>query len=163
MNEELIKEAGIKAGNYFKEGYNCAEAVFLTFREYLAPEMPPETVKLLTGFGGGVGRAGCMCGALTGAIAALNILKGRTSKESSNVEAYDCAREFHGRFVEKFGGSCCRVLNKHPFGSREHMVNCLKITGNTAKLLMEYLQEKNLYGDNTNNLDWENIISRYMK
>lgn len=146
MQEELIRQARNKAGNYFKEGYNCAEAVFLTFREYLAPEMPPETVKLVTGFGGGIGRAGCMCGALSGAIISLDMLKGRTSKEESRDEAYLCTKEFHNRFKEQFGSTCCRVLNKgNTFDSREHMLGCLKITGNTAKLLMEYLLEKDLY------------------
>lgn len=150
MNEEIINEARNKAGNYFKEGYNCAEAIFLTFREYLAPEIEPEMVKLVTGFGGGVGESGCMCGALTGSIVALNILKGRVSKDGDRKDAYSCAQEFHDRFVEKFGASCCRALNTHPFESREHLTTCLKITGNTGKLLMEYLQEKDLYLRNGN-------------
>ncbi|MGV8058756.1 MAG: C-GCAxxG-C-C family (seleno)protein [Smithellaceae bacterium] len=141
MNEEIIKEARNKAGNYFKEGYNCAEAIFLTFREYLAPEM----VKLVTGFGGGVGQSGCMCGALTGSIVALNMIKGRSSKDIDREDAYTCTKEFHDRFVDKFGASCCRALNTHPFESKEHLINCLKITGNTGKLLMEYLQERDLY------------------
>ena len=145
MNEEIVTEARNKAGNYFKEGNNCAEAIFLTFREYLAPEMDPETVKLVTGFGSGIGEAGCMCGALSGSIVALNMVKGRTSKEEDPTEAYKCAQEFHDRFVDKFGGSCCRVLNVHPFESKEHLKTCLKITGNTAKILMEYMQEKGLY------------------
>jgi len=145
MNEELCREARNKAGTYFKEGYNCAEAVFLTFREYLAPEMPPETVKLVTGLGGGVGHAGCMCGALSGSIIALNMLTGRTSNKLSRNSAYGHAKEFHDRFKKEFGATCCRVLSKHPYESKEHLSGCLKITGNTARLLMEYLLEKDLY------------------
>ncbi|MGH4052053.1 MAG: C-GCAxxG-C-C family (seleno)protein [Clostridium sp.] len=145
MNKELVIEARNKAGNYFKEGNNCAEAIFLTFREYLAPDMDPAMVKLVTGFGNGVGQAGCICGALSSSIVALNMLKGRTSKEGDKKAAYDCAQEFHDCFVEKFGASCCRILNTAPFGSKDHLTTCLKITGNTGKLLMEYLQEKDLY------------------
>lgn len=145
MSQEVAMEARNKAGGYFKEGYNCAEAIFLAFREYLAPEISPETVKLFTGFGNGAGQSGCMCGALTGSIAALNMLKGRTSLEESRDAAYEVAGEFHDRFVDKFGTTCCRALNPHPFESKEHLRNCLKITGNTAKLLMEFLQEKGLY------------------
>lgn len=150
MNEALNKEVRNKAGNYFKEGYNCAEAIYLTFREYLAPEMDPETVKLVTGFGGGVGQAGCMCGALSSSIVALNMLTGRTSNEISRDDCYACSKEFHDRFKARFGATCCRVLNSSPFESREHLTTCLKITGNTAKLLMEYLQENNLYSDTSN-------------
>ncbi|MEG6521809.1 C-GCAxxG-C-C family (seleno)protein [Desulfotomaculum sp. 1211_IL3151] len=145
MSQELITEARNKAGGNFKEGYNCAEAIFLAFREYLAPEISPETVKLITGFGGGLGHAGCMCGALTGSIFALNTVKGRTSKEESRNPAYETAREFHDRFLQQFGSTCCRVLNEHPFDSKEHLKNCLKLTGNTGKLLMEFLLEKGYY------------------
>jgi len=146
MNSQMAREARDKAGGYFKEGYNCAEAIFLTFREYLAPEMDPESVKLLTGFGGGAGHAGCMCGALTSSLLALNMVTGRSSKEESRSKAYECAQEFHDRFAEYFGATCCRALNPYPFESKEHLTTCLKITGNTGKLLMEYLQEKGLYG-----------------
>ncbi|GAB6181803.1 C-GCAxxG-C-C family (seleno)protein [Desulfotomaculum defluvii] len=145
MGQDIITEARNKAGGNFKDGYNCAEAVFLAFREYLAPEMSPDTVKLVTGFGGGLGHAGCMCGALTGAIIALNMVKGRTSHEEPRDPAYNTAHEFHDRFVGKFGSTCCRVLNQHPFDTPEHLKNCLKITGNTGKLLMEFLQEKGMY------------------
>ena len=58
----------------------------LTYRELLAPEMDPAMVSLFTGFGSGVGESGCMCGALTGSISALNMLKGRTSNQTSRDE-----------------------------------------------------------------------------
>ncbi|MGB5822647.1 MAG: C-GCAxxG-C-C family (seleno)protein [Proteocatella sp.] len=144
MNTELAIQARNKAGNYFKEGYNCAEAVFLAFREILAPEMDPDTVKLLTGFGSGVGESGCMCGALTGSIVSLNMITGRTTNKESRNEAYKYANEFNEKFAEKYGATCCRALNPHPFETKEHLTNCLKITGNTGKLLMEFLIEKDL-------------------
>lgn len=144
MNEEKSIEARNKAGNYFKEGYNCAEAVFLTFREILAPELDPSLVKLMTGFGSGVGQSGCMCGALSGAVVALNMIKGRESNSESRDEAYQLAKEFSEKFTDKYGITCCRALNPHPYESKEHLVNCLKITGNTSKMLMDFMQEKNL-------------------
>jgi len=145
MNENIITQARNSAGNHFKEGSNCAEAIFMTFREYLAPDMDPDLVKLVTGFGSGVGEAGCMCGALSGSIVALNMVKGRPSREESRDEAYDYAKKFHDKFVEKYGVTCCRALNPYPFETREHLTNCLKITGNTGKMLMEFLIEEGLY------------------
>lgn len=143
--DQLPIEARNKAGNYFKEGYNCAEAIFLTYQPLLAPEIDPSLVRLFTGYGSGVGESGCMCGALTGSIAALNMMKGRTSNQSSRDEAYALAKEFAARFTEKYGVTCCRALNPYPFETKEHLVNCLKITGNTSKLMMEFLLEKELY------------------
>ena len=129
MTEEMTIEARNKAGNYFKEGYNCAEAIFLTYRELLAPELDPAMVKLMTGFGSGIGESGCMCGALTGSIVALNMVKGRTTNQLSRNEAYQLAREFTELFTEKYGVTCCRSLNPYPFETKEHLTNCLKITG----------------------------------
>jgi C_GCAxxG_C_C family probable redox protein len=148
MSENLPVEMRNRAGNYFKEGYNCAEAIFLAYRELLAPEMDRDLVKMFTGFGSGVGESGCMCGALTGSIAALSSIKGRTSNETPRDEAYQIAKEFTDRFTDKFGITCCRVLNPHPYETREHLVTCLKITGNTGKLLMEFMDEKGLIPKN---------------
>lgn len=144
MNEELNIEARNKAGNYFKEGYNCAESIFMTYRELLAPEMDPSMVRLMTGFGGGLGESGCLCGALAASVAALNMIKGRDSNKESRDEAYQMAKEFTDKFTDKYGVTCCRALNPFPFETKEHLTNCLKITGNTSKMLMEFLQEKEL-------------------
>ena len=144
MSEQMSIEARNKAGNYFKEGYNCAEAVFLTYRELLAPELDPSLVSLMTGFGGGLGESGCICGALTGSITALNMIKGRSTNQRPRDEAYQLAREFTDKFTEKYGVTCCRALNPYPFETKEHLTNCLKITGNTSKMLAEFLVEKGL-------------------
>jgi C_GCAxxG_C_C family probable redox protein len=140
--EEKTMELRNSAGNYFKKGYNCAEALFLAFQPYLGHNLGKDAVKMMTGFGSGIGQAGCICGALTASLALLNLYTGRTSNDQSRDNAYQHAQAFHHIFIEQFGSSCCRNLNKHPFETPEHLRTCLKITGNTAKLLMHYLLEQ---------------------
>lgn len=137
-------EARNIAGDCFRAGYNCAESIFLAFRDWSGIDAPQEMVRAFTGLGGGLGHAGCMCGALTGSAMVLGLLKGRVSENDSRDEAYSLTREFHDRFESNFGYTCCRSLNPHPFDSKEHLKNCIKITGNTARLLAEFLNEKNL-------------------
>jgi C_GCAxxG_C_C family probable redox protein len=144
MTEELSLDARTKAGNYFKQGHNCAESIFLTFRQYLAPELDESLVRMATPFGGGLGHAGCICGALSGAIMMLGLKTGRTSPSISRDEAYGLSCEFQKRFMTEFGATCCRALNKNPFGSPEQGKNCLKIIGTTAKIFMAFIQEKGL-------------------
>lgn len=143
MMEEK-NNAGELATGKFKEGYNCAEAILRTFRDSLNLDLSDEAMKIATGFGGGLGQAGCMCGALTGAVMVISLLQGRTSPTVSRDPAYSCAKEFHGVFNEEFGASCCRVLNPYEFGVREQRHNCLKITSRTAELLEKFLQDKGL-------------------
>ncbi len=63
MNREEISQ---KAFDYFKAGFNCAEAVSKTITEWNAKVSAPDILKAATGFGGGVGGTKCeTCGALT--------------------------------------------------------------------------------------------------
>ena len=137
-------EARNAAGQYFKDGYNCSEAVMRAATDALGIPVDEQVMQITTGFGGGLGHAGCMCGALTASVMSLGLMKGRTDASQDRQEISALSREFHDRFRGKFGATCCRALNPHPFDTREHLVNCVKITGNTAKLLMEFMEEKGL-------------------
>lgn len=144
MENDLATTMRNKAGENFRSGFNCAESIFLAFRELVAPGLDPGLGRMFTGYGGGLGHAGCMCGALTASVAVLGLLKGRVSVDEDRENCYTLSRNFHDLFEQKFEATCCRVLNPHPFDTKEHLRHCLKITGNTAKLLTEYLLEKGL-------------------
>ena len=133
-----------KAGEYFKAGNNCAESIFLAYRDMLFPNLDKDLVMLTTGFGGGLGESGCTCGALTGSVMVLGLLQGRTSADDDRNRAYRLAHEFHDKFKANFKTTCCRVLNGKDYETTDHLKRCLKITGGTSKMLMEMLLEKNL-------------------
>ncbi|HEX3033102.1 MAG TPA: C-GCAxxG-C-C family protein [Bacillota bacterium] len=141
-HQELIEAGKMKAGGYFKEGYNCAEATLKAANELLDLGLAPGMEKMATVFGGGMGQAGCVCGALVGGNMALGLMKGRTSTAQDRMPAYQAAKELHDRFKEKFGSTCCRVLNPGAdYESVDHKKRCLKYTGNGAGLVLEYLLE----------------------
>ena len=110
----------------------------------LSSPLNPESLKMASGFGGGLGHAGSMCGALASSVMVIGLFKGRTDSSQSREPIYDLAHEFHDRFKNQFGAIDCRTLNLHAFDSQEHLKGCLKLTGGTAKLLMEFIQEKGL-------------------
>lgn len=146
--DDLAMEARSRAGNKFKSGLNCSESILHTFNEILNNPLNLESLRIATGFGGGLGHAGCMCGALTSSVMILGLLKGRLDPSQSREPGYNAAHDFQDRFSNEYGGTCCRVLNPHEFDSPEHLRRCLKLTGGTAKLLMEFIQEKNLVDSN---------------
>ena len=88
-----------------------------------------------------------MCGALSGSVMVLSLLQGRDNFSESRNPAYNAAKEFHGVFTKHFGTSCCRVLNRHEFGTGDQRRACLKITTETAELLMKFIAEHGLSGD----------------
>ena len=72
LTDEEIANLAEKAAGMHATGCNCAQSVFLMFAE--AGGLDQETArKLLQSFGGGLA-VGEVCGALTGAAAALGLL-----------------------------------------------------------------------------------------
>ncbi|MBS7637226.1 C_GCAxxG_C_C family protein [Candidatus Bathyarchaeota archaeon] len=110
MEEEAIVE---RAVSRFREGYLCSESILLTFAEAFGIKCW-QIPKIATGFGGGIGRAGCVCGALTGAIMALGLKYGR--RTLNETEAYEkCLKkslELYKKFEEEFGSVFCRDLTQ---------------------------------------------------
>jgi C_GCAxxG_C_C family probable redox protein len=97
------------AANFFAAGHNCAEAVLLTFAvDWNMPTM----VRLATGFGGGMGRAGEACGAIAGAIMALGARFGRSvpDDEEAKERCYEAVGELLERFRDAQGHVTCRDL-----------------------------------------------------
>jgi C_GCAxxG_C_C family probable redox protein len=72
----------------------------LSFKEYWGIE-DPYIQQLATGFGGGVGRKGSLCGAFTGAV----------PKDKETVaKVYGKCQEFWDRFEKELGSTNCYHL-----------------------------------------------------
>ncbi|MBW8017322.1 MAG: C_GCAxxG_C_C family protein [Planctomycetes bacterium] len=92
-----------KALQTFSEGYNCAQAVFMTFAEQLG--LPAETAaKISSGFGGGM-HIGSKCGVVTGAFMALGLKFGEGKKRT-----YDKTSEFTEKFLQRNPSTRCLDL-----------------------------------------------------
>ncbi len=101
-NWELEDPTG-KAAAYFKNGFNCLQAVFATFATELG--MSEEVaLKVATQFGGGA-RKGEMYGAVSGALMVLGLKYGHchagNMDEKKNV--YKISEDFMDRFIERQG------------------------------------------------------------
>ena len=102
-----------KAANYFKQDYNCAQSVLLTMQEYYGIRRNRLIPKIATAFGGGIGRRGSLCGALTGAIMAIGLKHGINKPSLKGIEkekAYEIALKFYDQFAKECGSPFCREL-----------------------------------------------------
>ena len=108
MNQQ--KHTVEEAVRNFLSGYNCAQSVLLTIanRHRVKNTLIP---RIATGFGGGIGRCGSVCGALTGGVMAMGMLYG-TNKPSQKERAkcYELTRELFAKFKERHGVILCRDL-----------------------------------------------------
>ena len=78
MFEERIE----KAVEFFKSGYNCSEAIVEAFRKYAGVNIDDNAFRLASGFGGGIGHARNICGALVGCTMVISTLIGRNTPRS---------------------------------------------------------------------------------
>lgn len=95
----------------FRSGLNCSQAVLGEFAEEYGLE-PGPALKVACGFGGGMGRTGSTCGAVTGAIMVLGLATGGPDPRAlaAKVRAYAQVRELLERFKERHGSTACRDL-----------------------------------------------------
>lgn len=96
------------ADERFSQGWNCAQSVLSAFAQRYG--LDEETaIKIAASFGGGMGRRGEACGAVTGALMALGLARAQATPEGKE-EAYRLAGEFMRRFEEKHATILCREL-----------------------------------------------------
>jgi len=122
----------------------CSEAVLYVLNQGLGGGLPPETaVRLASGFGEGIGRAGCMCGAFAGAMMGLGLFLGRRGLNGKGSKRIlNKAKELHCRFSSEFGATCCRILTKkvEP-NSRALFHQCGNQTGEAAEMAARIILE----------------------
>ncbi len=96
---------------FYNGGLNCAETVLKCLIEDGVIDAPPETIRMMTGFGGGMQR-GTTCGAVVGAVAAIGWAMGRTEPDEPRGRSAEAVRKFLGRFEAEFGTINCRELQR---------------------------------------------------
>lgn len=135
--------------NYFKNGFNCSQAVFTTFATELglSEEM---ALRVSTQFGGGA-RKGEMCGAVSGALMVLGLKYGHCHYDApeEKANAYKISENFMDRFIEKNGTVVCRELLGYDLTKPEDMqkikeldlfhITCPKMIQCATEILEEML------------------------
>jgi len=99
------------AAEYFKSGYNCAQSVLLTYAEKYGLDKET-TLKLSSGFGGGMGRLREVCGAVSAMFMVAGLAQGYTSNNNDEVKAkhYALIQKLAHSFKKEHGSIICREL-----------------------------------------------------
>ncbi|UCB42278.1 MAG: C_GCAxxG_C_C family protein [Dehalococcoidales bacterium] len=97
----------------FKEGFICSQAVLSAYSEQFGLDRDT-ALKIADGFGGGMGRMGETCGAVTGALMVIGLKHGRTVVENTQTHemTYDLVNEFVRGFKSRNKYITCQELLK---------------------------------------------------
>lgn len=106
-----MKDYSIIAVENFKKGYNCAQAVFMTFSSELGLD-ENTSLKLSSSFGGGMGRLREVCGAVTAMFAIAGLKCGYTSCNDDEIKAkhYELIQNLANEFKSEHNSIICREL-----------------------------------------------------
>ncbi len=116
MTEDAVK----LAMKYFSTDYNCSQSVMKSILE--SNDMDFEEIfNLAAGFGGGVGLQGHICGAVSGAVAALGVLNSKKTKDTKQHKAmtYESVQKFISIFKDKNGSIICDELTGIEMADKE--------------------------------------------
>ena len=143
-NEQIAREN-------FRNGYNCAQSVFLTYADKFG--FNKETaLKLSSSFGGGMGRMREVCGTCSAMFMVAGILYGYTSKNDINEKAEHYRRIQHlaEEFKKRHETINCLELLKRLNVTKDPMPEqrteqyykvrpCIKFVRSAAEILDEYI------------------------
>lgn len=154
MNEKIeVSEYGQKAMKLFKEGFNCAQSVFLAFSDKY--EMDEKmALRLSSSFGGGMGRLREVCGAVSGMFMVAGILYGydETTENDHKRNHYARIQQLAHEFEKETGSIICRELlglgkgkdSPQPEKRTEEYYKkrpCVELVGLAATIMEQYIRE----------------------
>ena len=149
-----VQERVERAQNYFKAGYNCAQAVVMAFDDVMQMT-PDELARLAAPFGGGMGRMREVCGTVSGMAFLAGAIK--PSADPSNLEErkenYALVQKFADGFRQENGDIVCRrLLGLEPLAERAETAMpsartaeyyrkrpCSEYVGCAARIVAEHL------------------------
>lgn len=110
-NDEIEKRAQ-KAQDLFKQGYNCAQAVFASCADLYGITDESIALRLAASFGGGMGRLRLVCGAASGMFMLAGLQNGSATPHDSagKMANYAFVQDLAGQFKAKYGSLICAEL-----------------------------------------------------
>ena len=114
-----VNERVERACGYFKEGYNCAQAVVMAYNDIMNMSLD-EVARLTAPFGGGMGRMREVCGSVSGMTILAGLIRPATdpSVKDWRTANYALVQEMAGEFKAINGSIVCKeLLGLVPMGS----------------------------------------------
>ena len=128
-----------QACGYYSRGYNCAEAMLLAINEVYALGLTEASIKLVSGFGGGMGKQ-MACGAMTGAIAGLGQLLVETKSKGTPGFSAICAAWVDAFTADLGSDQCSDLMPRYKTGTE----GCLETVRLTALSFERFAQQHHL-------------------
>lgn len=119
---------GELAKKLYQEGYNCAQAVVLAFKDEMGIS-ENDAKRLIVGFGGGFGRQGLVCGAVSGMTMVIGAVNGGSDKLACYAIVVKACEEVK----ERLGSLDCKDIKA------QNKVPCAEVCQIVAEITEKYI------------------------
>lgn len=112
MTNEEIESRAQRAQDLFKQGFNCAQAVFAACADLYGIEDEALALRLSASFGGGMGRMRMVCGAASGVFMLAGLHNGSATPHDNTgkMANYALVQQLAGDFKAQYGSLICAEL-----------------------------------------------------
>ena len=144
------------AAELFVKGYNCAQSVAVAFCDVtgLSEDF---SAKMVSSFGGGMGRMREVCGAVSGMLMVLGLVYGYDTPgdDAAKRAQYQDVQHLAQVFREQCGSIICREILKNPPSdptpsprTAEYYRTrpCARMVASAAGILDQYIREHPVHG-----------------
>jgi C_GCAxxG_C_C family probable redox protein len=141
-----------KATELFTEGYSCSQSLLVS-RAGQFGLSAENALKVSAAFGGGLGRQGEVCGAVSGALMVIGLAHGQTTPQQKEAKehTYQLTRRFIAEFTRRTGALHCNDLLGCQVGTPEGLQQaqeqslfktvCPRLVAEASQILDEILNE----------------------
>lgn len=141
------------AADYMKKGYNCAQSVIKAYAGDVGMN-EEDAVKMASALGGGIGRTGHICGAVSGAALIIGMKFGSTDNTAkhSRAKAYQKAKELLEKFSAQNKSVLCKDLLEYDISTKEGLKQaresgvfiqkCPLLVSSAAKILEDIISSE---------------------
>ena len=141
-----------RATENMMQGHVCSESVLLALCQEFGIEIDDKIIPRIAGlFAGGIGNSGSVCGAVTGAVMAMGLLKERGESIDEALDTLAVAQEFRCRFEAEMNTINCRELTGLDLTTKEgvdQLMNsdipqtiCFPAVATAYRLVVDLLKE----------------------
>ena len=142
MTENEIEACAQRAVELFKQGFNCAQAVFASCADLYGITDESLALRVSASFGGGIGRMRMVCGAASGMFMLAGLEKGSATPHDNEgkMKNYAFVQQLAGDFKARYGSLiCAELLGLAPKGQCEAQ---LDLDPRPAERTPEYYEKR---------------------
>lgn len=161
MQQEEISRRAALSEEYFRQGYNCSQSVFLACCDLFGLTDKQLALRVSSSFGGGIGRMRSVCGAASGMFLLEGLRSGNVegspeAKQHNYAEVQSLAARFrdqHGSLI------CAEILGLAPRGEAPgspmlgpkpearteeyyHKRPCVETVSSAVRIFLEHMQSQ---------------------